>query len=548
MKKTTGTALHRNAFCILGATTRDKKTRLVELSEEKNLVVDSDVCTKAYSALTVPRKRLSEEIAWLPGLSPQRANELLDTLHVDIHSLKGQSSLPPLANANLLAAAFEIFDHEMDNSTWCEWILDFAEIVEAIDPEDVARDINEDHEISGFLEVSIADVEEELIKRRQYYKETVNAALNNMPTMKLVEVVTKVVDDATSSGEMQAPLLIYEMIDSYCVRTQDYLQKEADNVLKLIEGASIAASKGIEAVKPLIERIDSIVRKWDLVAQPIQLSMKAHGQDHDLSHTLAYEIRNLSIELFNQYGMVEISNQLIRTLQDVFAELPEVSEKLGDDIDTIEDIIKSRQESQQRKEQWEREIYYEAEIGIVFKDKLKISSKGIEWKGKLHPLESISWVSWGAIRNSTNGIPTGTDYKIAFGNNQYKASIDTRRDLIYSNFTDRLWKSVCVRLISETLEALREGKRIEFSDTTIDDHGVFLKKRKFIAEDEVLYLPWDEVSYWSENGSLYISSTKDRKIYSSMSYLYAKNAHILETIIRLNFKNWKGRLSGLLED
>lgn len=542
------TSLHKNAFCILDATTRDDKRRIIELADEKSLLIDSAICTKAQTDLIKPRNRLSEEIAWLPGVSPQRAKELLRTLHTNIHTLKGQSSLPLLANANLLAAAFEILDPEMDNSTWCDWIIDFADIVEAIDTEEVTRDINEDHTISGFPEASDVDVEEELVKRRRYYKETINAALNNLPTMKIVDVVTSVVDNVTNSGEVHAPLLIYEMIDSYTVRTQGYLQKEAENILKIIDGIRGIAKKGVIAVVPLVERLDEIIRKWDQVAQPIQLSMKAHGQDHDLSQTVAYEIRSLSIELFNKYGMIEISNRLIKILQEIFAEIPEVAQKLEEDIEIIEDIIENRKEDQKNREKWERDITYEEEIGIIFKDRLRISPKGIEWKGNLYPLEAITWVTWGAIRHSTNGIPTGTDYNIAFGNNLSKAFVETKREAVYSNFIDRLWKAVCGRLISETLEALKEGNRLEFNDTTIDDQGIFLRKHKFIADDELFYLPWGKVSYWSENGSLYISSSDDKKIYAAMPYINTRNAHILETIIRLSFKKWRGRLSDLLEE
>ena len=40
---------------------------------------------------------------------------------------------------------------------------------------------------------------------------------------------------------------------------------------------------------------------------------------------------------------------------------------------------------------------YETEIGLIFKDKLKISTDAITWKGHTTPLDTISGVRWGRI-------------------------------------------------------------------------------------------------------------------------------------------------------
>ena len=82
---------------------------------------------------------------------------------------------------------------------------------------------------------------------------------------------------------------------------------------------------------------------------------------------------------------------------------------------------------------------------------------------------------------------------------------------------------------------------------TFDDNGIFLTKHKFFG-NETLYKKWGEVSYYSSNGSLVVQDKDDKKIYVDLSYLSVQNTHILEAMIRLSFKNWKGRLSGLLGD
>ncbi len=70
-------------FAVLGATIRDDRKRIMDLAEEKSLELDSEICQKARSDLINPRTRLAAEMAWLPGVSPRRAKELMLLLKQD---------------------------------------------------------------------------------------------------------------------------------------------------------------------------------------------------------------------------------------------------------------------------------------------------------------------------------------------------------------------------------------------------------------------------------------------------------------------------------
>lgn len=624
-------------------------------------MLDTESCSKARADLTNPRSRLSAEMSWLPGLSPRRANELLTVLETKAERLKSQDEIPALAHANLLAAAIELLDPRLDVSTWIEWIIRLAVAVDKIKPEVVMRDINEDRQVSGFPEIKAIDiVESELAERHSKYRLAIKTALNKLQTMKLVYVVTEIVDRTTSSGESHAPLLVDEIVDDYEVGIHGYLQGETEQIIALIDGVRNAASKGIDVVKPLVDRIDEIVRKWDRVAQPIQLSMRARGLDHDLSSDIAYRLRSLAYDLFKEFNMIEISEKLTHTACDVFAELrevkqkldedsafislqkkaddiqkileharvaasngvdavepyitrievvvkewtamlpaingktdsstlserfshdvvlgirglgielfnkysmldmaaritkllqeafeelPEVSERLEEDAAAIEDILKNRKQSEEERLQWERDISYRAELGVVFKDTLAISPKGIIWKDRVYSLESVTRVRWGGVKESVNGIPTGTSYTIAFGDNHSEAVVTLRRSDVYQQFTEKLWRAVCVRLMMELARGLKAGNNYNFGDAVVDDAGVKLIKHKFLS-DETVYCPWGKTSIYSSNGSFFIQESEDKKTYSSMSYIHTPNVHVLESLIRMSFKTWKGKISGLLD-
>jgi len=543
------TALHASPFALLDVSIRDKASRIVDQAEEKSLILDSDISTKARNDLTTSRNRLTTEISWLPGVSPNRAANLLDSLLKDVKSIKDDTSLPPLAHANAIAAAIEILDPEIDASEWSDWIVVFALTVNKIVPQNVLSEINADRALSGFPEIKgIEQIELELDERSLYYTQTIKTALNKMSSMKLVDVVTDVVEYCTDSGEDHAPQLIHEMVDRYEVEAKRYLEPEAENIKKLIEAIRETAPQGEGAIKQQIDKLDQVARKWDTIAQPIQLSMKAQGLEHQLSHDVAWAIRSLAIDLFNKHDMVSTVTRITKTLQELFAEVPAVAEALDEDADAITDIVKGRQSSEKRKAEAAREISFETEVGLVFKDTLRISPAGVEWKSRKIALEAINKVRWGSVRRSVNGVPTGTYYTIAVGGeNTSEIVIETKNDETFQRFTDCLWKAVCVRLIEQYLKALKNNQNISIGGVTFDDEGIFLTKHKFFG-NELVYTKWGEVNYNSYNGELYINSKDDKKTYSTFSYLSVNNTHILEAIVRLSFKNWKGRLSGLLGD
>lgn len=543
------TALHQAPFAILGVTTRDDRRRIVELAEEKSLELDHDVCQKARSDLTNPRTRLSAEIAWLPGASPRKASQLVEGLLYDPMAVREESGLPTLAHLNLLAAAFEAVDGEHDAEDLANFIQEVAYLVDEINPEDVLRDINEDRAVSGFPEVRALDqIEAELAERKRYYRSAIKDALDRLPPTTLVQVMTDTVEGVTLGGEDHAPELIDDLVDSYEVETQGFLQKEAENVHKLIKAARDSANSGEAAVKPYVDKLDAVARNWDKVAQPIQLSAKARGIDHEASRDLAYEIRSLAIDLFNTHDMLTQSQRLTGLLQELFAELPDVSERVEQDADALADIFHERKQAVARRDEWEREISYRAEIGVMFKDTLSISPDGISWKGQSFPLDSITRVRWGGVRHSVNGVPTGTTYTIAFGDRRSEAVVELKKEDIYSKFIDKLWRAVCIRLLGEMLEALKDGRDLYFGDALLHDDGITLVKHKFLGANEKVRCSWGQVQTWNADGSFYIGSKDDKKTNVGISYIHVANTHILEQLIRMAFKKpGLRRLSELLQ-
>lgn len=531
------TSLHKSPFWVLGASSRDDRQRIVQQADERSLQLDHDLCQKARSELTNPRTRLAAEIAWLPGVSPRKAEQLAARILTE--QLTVETGIPALAHLNLMVASFETLDLQAQPDAVAVFIRELASKTDELIIADVRRDINEDRAVSGFPQISGDDqIENELVNRKRQIRGAVKNKLNRLPTETLISAITHAVEAATGNGEFHAPELIDELVDAYEVDAHEFLQKEAANVSKLVEAARSVAEGDQRSARELVQRIDQVARNWDRVAQPIQVSAKARGITHGPSRDLAFEIRNLALDLGNRHGMVDQSKRLTDLLTEVFGEIPRVAELAEEDADAIQGIIESREE-------WNREITYQAEIGIAFKSTLSISPEGVSWKDKNYPLAEVTRVRWGGVKQSVNGIPTGTTYTLAFGDGQSEAVVQLRREEVYTTFLDKLWRAVCARLVAEMVMNLKKGQELDFGDAVVKDDCVILKKHKWLGSDERVRCAWHQVRIGSADGAFVIGAKEDKKSYAVLSYIHVPNVHVLESLIRIGFKKGVAKLSDI---
>lgn len=336
--------LLQNPFYILAASPRDNRRRIMELADERSLLLDSNECTEARSDLTNPRKRLSAEAAWLPGAGPKRTAEVLSIVESSPVGLLAVDKLSSMARANLLAAGLaRLPAYNADDIV--KWILALSLVFEKIDPEELRTTINEERVVSGFPEVSdISVVEAEVRERRRHYQQVIKSALDNLSPKDLVKAVTVAVDAATDEGEHQGPVLIADLVDSYEIEAQVFLDREGENIKILVEKlrAAVDADQSDSALASKVSQLIKVVKNWDIVAQPIQVSTKGRGLSHEASHRVADMVRSLAIYMFNDHGKLDLSQQLTHMLQEVFAEVVEVAERTAEDADALAEMAERR--------------------------------------------------------------------------------------------------------------------------------------------------------------------------------------------------------------
>lgn len=337
----------RNPFYVLSASPFDSRATIKASFDALSLKVDQNWLQEAQSALTNPRKRLAAELSWLPGVDPRLYPELLKKTQLSAPELLVESDLPPLARANLLTSALQGMI-QRDAPNVALWVLQIARDFERIDAQALLETVNAGRKAARFALVSdLSLIEDELRERRGYFRQALYAELKKLATFPEVSfALTRAAESATDVGKRQGPVLLDDLVDAYEVDAQKFLDEEEKAVKNLVERLRAGARRLIDSgpqptgpdLQPIVNELISALKQWDFYAQPIQVSARSRGLKHPASVDLGMFVRSLVVDLSNTYAKYDLSLQLARALQTVFAEVGEVAEKTAEDAKTLSEI------------------------------------------------------------------------------------------------------------------------------------------------------------------------------------------------------------------
>lgn len=310
--------LEDNPFCILGASTMDSSDRIIELAEERSLVVDPERCVAERNLLINPRPRLAAEIAWLPAFSVDEAENFLMWVYSEPNLEEKCSAQRTLAYANLVAGMLESRINTLSDADMQRLIAALARRVEHIDLDAVADAINNDRAAAGFTIIRAQDsVETAFFEHKRYYTGVIRSLLDSLPSDRMVATMARLVTQCTHKGTEHADALIDEAVEQYENEANRYLVPESENLVTLAKAALEKAPEGAGHVIILLDQMDRIVRKWMKVAAPIQMSLRARGLRHELTRNVCRTMRDLGVDLYNKYDMLALSKRIVDLLQEL---------------------------------------------------------------------------------------------------------------------------------------------------------------------------------------------------------------------------------------
>ena len=407
--------LFENPFYILDATPLDNIHKIGELAEARSLLSDAKKCMKARATLTHPRDRVAAEVAWLPSMKSDNADEMLmlletsagndmsrigfsrngqndslaaalsrlpctdtynvadevldmlklpyeDSKHENItkhkrHSYKvdnlmhirqylGMDKMNAIARSNILAARLLRLPNHTANYV-ANWILAIAQSFDAINPEELCAIINVGRREVDIPEITdISVVATEIQKRRHYYQQVIKTVLTRIHSAKeRLNAIMQLVDYSSDIHEKnRKPILIDDTIDAYTVKTTPILENEEKIIKKYDMELRYAADTLVSdaTLTSLVNKLIQAVKNWQKMAQPILLQKKRLGFNDTESYRVAMDVRRLAVYLYAEHEKLDISQQILIVLKEVFADIPTIVDSISPDLETLNRIAERR--------------------------------------------------------------------------------------------------------------------------------------------------------------------------------------------------------------
>ena len=529
--------LFENPFNVFGVSTRDNRKQILEIAKEKILSLDPGFVSDAKLMLTTPSKRINAEIAWLPGLSKNKCQEVMQFLANKNTDLNFIGTLPPLPALNVLVSMVNYWDN-LQPKLVVELMIAVSTKYEDINVDNLTTILNEERDVAKIPAISSSSIVGHALEvHKNYCIEQIQYLLDKLSIKDLTSSMLLLMERCLKQEKRLT--LVDALIDkSYAIKVQPYVLDQSDKIQKIASAINKKLSGNLTS-SSVDEAVEEFIRElsvFDEMARPIQLSMKQRGLEHQGSKDIAYVARGLAIDLLNKAKKEELSEKLMKKVQELFIEIPSVEERVSADLQNLKEI-------QEDQKEWEKGISCSvSQWG--WGHKLDISPTGITVsKSRHYKLEEISSIRYGVTKKYTNGIYTGTDTLVHFGTE--KNGFETITWLDYKNgnwnkFVNCLYRAVGWRIFLAMISKLALGGNLY---GVIYDDKVLLAKTHFYTPTEKQFFSWNEVVIFSQNGFFVIANKNDNAWQVSFSYQEDDNTHIIDNMIHEAFKKGAAKLS-----
>lgn len=536
-----------NPFYTLGVSTRSKKADILSAAEDLELLHDDSAARDRANSIINPVTRLEAEISWFPGADPAAVQAFLEEIKKggapEFAAAESFLQESKLACARVTVLAALLCCHTAATAPVCvRYLREMADCYENIDLESLLSSINTDRRAAGIAVVEDTDrVKAAVGSYAEYLASVGKLALDRLPTDDLMAAVTELVEVTTKKGKDIAPSLIYKLVDIYEIETQAFFYTATPALEQLIATVKERADKKepVQTISLLVDKLLQMTRQWDAVAQPIQMAMESKGLEHEASLDLASELRNLSVDLCNDHGYVELAQRIIAAISHIFAELFTAAAAFQKDMEVLRSFAPSDSQAEATEASTPD---YTATLEPAAKKQIQMTQDYIRAGSETVYLKNIGHLAWGRIRRQEDTL-----YIIrvkTYSGEFHEFSLGNRPD-IFSELTKRLWELVGVRLGLELIQALQAGKEKSFGQVLVRDDGLVFQNQATKGSGKGLYA-WHELKLLSGQDGFSLTSVRQPSVRVYLDFLIVQDALLLETLLSMVFKQGLHRISDVL--
>ncbi len=324
-------SIQENPFYLLNVNCRDDRRKIIAAADEMSFELDPGVCADAQNSLLNMAKRLSCELDWFPAENRETIEEIRE--HIRKKQMIGVSSSDPLSRLNAVRFNYSLLQPS-DIHGLSEQILSINGQYSLLDDDSIAGLLNDCRTSAKMSEVSAEDLSQGINSLRGEIRQEISAGLSGLDDVSCRDMVTGLAEKLTGPED----IILSDLIDEYEIRVQTVLDEKSDEIKDRIGQIKTLARRAnrFTASMELLEK----VREWDKWAQPLQMKAWINGMPHVMSESLGSELRNLMVFLCNEKHEVMAAFMITSQMMKIFAESPELLQRLQDDFDLLHEKIR----------------------------------------------------------------------------------------------------------------------------------------------------------------------------------------------------------------
>ena len=510
----------KNPFWVLRVSLDDDTETVADRIEELE-DDEPDHDWRAFARrLQKPRDRLRCEVAWLPGLEADEA------LEGAASSLRGEpvtvGQRTALADVNLRLMRLVV--SRSGPRALAEQLRGIADAWERLDPVAVAQQINAHRSRAGPRARATDDrVRTALEEHRAWMNATVWGKASRLPIpagqvasqqqakelARVVVTIQTLSQTSTRSGQRRAPEAVREWIKKYeseWARQLDWRRAEMEALTK--EALSALQHKEAQKAQGVTERFCQSLKQWDHIAQPIQLMYQGEGTTDPKTEAMFSIAREFSLSLHNEHGETALAALVVETQRRVFKEAERLDERLGQDEETLAEILRKKNEAAAA-------LQIEPFIGHVglHRAVVEVTNDHIRFGARTVNIDNVTKLRWGGVREGY-----WTSYEIGVSTSGGEVlEISTMRSNLYKQVTERLWKACGVRIAAEITVALTKGKAVAVGNAKMTDGNILLVRPHWLKSHEAAWVPLPRTVADVVNGRVVIRNRQEPKWKTSFS-------------------------------
>lgn len=343
-----GEQLRNNPFFVLNVDCGSDRRTIVAAADELGFLQDSDRCADAQSALLNPQKRLAAELDWFPDADAQLITWIRQAIAAGSRIPIGEFGTITRLNAELYNLSYLDLTQRQQLARFERSLRSIDRLYGELEGKRVAEILNQHRKTAHLAEVSVQEVEQELIQKRYRIRRVLSGCLEKMSDEDCTEKVLKIAQTNIEDNKGKPGVVLLDFVSQYELRMQPKIDALSEKIDAKINFCKMRTGGVLDGA---LDELMKEVAAWATIVNPMMICGKANGRSHEGTSAMGNKLRNLALYLHNEKEQTAAAAKLTEAMLGIFTYDRIFHNKLTEEVKTLKKLSSQRQNAESLKEE-----------------------------------------------------------------------------------------------------------------------------------------------------------------------------------------------------